>query len=342
MLVSEFDYDLPEELIAQEPLPQRDHSRLMVLHRGTRTWEHRHFYDLPAYLAPGDTLVMNETRVFPARLLGRRTGTGGRVELLLLRPVGEGHWEGLVRPSRRLHAGDRLEFGNGRLSAVIEADLGAGRRIVRLEADGPEVMPAIEEVGKVPLPPYIKKPLANPDRYQTVYAHTTGSVAAPTAGLHFTPSLLRQIAEQGVREVYVTLHVGIGTFRPVRVTTVEQHVMDQEYYSVSAAAAEEINETKRRGGRVVAVGTTVCRTLESAAGEDGLVEPGERFTGLFIHPGYRWRMVDALITNFHLPRSTLLMLVSSFAGREFVLAAYREAIKERYRFYSFGDAMLIL
>lgn len=342
MLVSEFDYDLPDELIAQEPLLPRDHSRLMVLHRDTKTWEHRHFYDLPSYLAPGDVLVLNETRVFPARLLGRRAGTGGQVELLLLRPLPDGRWEGLLRPSRRLRAGERLEFGDGRLVAQVEDDRGEGRRVVSLLASGPDVMAVIEAIGRVPVPPYIKKPLHDPGRYQTVYARKTGSVAAPTAGLHFTPDLLKAIAEKGVHEVYITLHVGIGTFRPVRVETVEEHVMDEEFYEIPEKAAAEINRARSEGGRIVAVGTTVCRTLESAVGEDGLLQPQSRSTNLFIRPGHRWRAVDALITNFHLPRSTLLMLVSSFAGREFIMAAYREAINQKYRFYSFGDAMLIL
>lgn len=342
MLVSEFDYDLPEELIAQEPLSPRDHSRLMVLHRDTKTWEHRHFYDLPSYLAPGDVLVLNETRVFPARLLGKRAGTGGRVELLLVHPLPDGRWEGLVRPSRRLRTGDRLEFGDGRLVAQVEDDCGEGRRVVSLTADGKDVMAAIEAIGRVPVPPYIKKPLHDPGRYQTVYARNTGSVAAPTAGLHFTPELLQSIAQKGVHEVYITLHVGIGTFRPVRVENVEEHVMDEEFYEIPAKAAAEINHARSQGGRVVAVGTTVCRTLESAVGADGLLQCQSTSTDLFIRPGHQWRAVDALITNFHLPRSTLLMLVSSFAGREFVMAAYREAIEQRYRFYSFGDAMLIL
>ncbi|MDI3297693.1 MAG: tRNA preQ1(34) S-adenosylmethionine ribosyltransferase-isomerase QueA [Bacillota bacterium] len=346
MLVDEFDYDLPEELIAQEPLEPRDASRLMVLDRGRGSWEHRRFRDLVDILRPGDCLVLNDTRVRPARLLGRRA-SGGRVELLLLRPLEGDRWEVLGRPARRLRAGSLLLFGaeeageEERLEAEVLANRGEGLLEVRFRYRG-AWEELLRRLGQVPLPPYIRKPLDDPERYQTVYAREPGSAAAPTAGLHFTPELLERLRRRGVEQVPLTLHVGLDTFRPVLEREVERHRMHAEFFTLSGSAAAAINRARAAGGRVVAVGTTVVRTLESVAGPDGRVEPRQGWTELFIYPGYRYRVVDALLTNFHLPRSTLLMLVAAFAGRDLVLAAYREAVRQRYRFFSFGDAMLIL
>lgn len=338
-LVADYDYVLPPELIAQEPVEPRDMSRLMVVRRASGELEHRRFRDLVEYLDPGDLLVLNDTRVLPARLVGRKA-TGGHVEVLLVKHLGGDRWEALAKPSRRLPPGTELTFG-GRLRVVLEGYGSAQTRIVRLEADG-DVWEALHAVGQVPLPPYIERPLADPERYQTVYARHEGSAAAPTAGLHFTEELFRRLDARGVRRAYVTLHVGIGTFRPVTVERVRDHVMHSEWYRVPPETAALVNETKAAGRRVVAVGTTSCRTLESAAAPDGTVTPGAGETSLFIYPGYRFRVIDALITNFHLPRSTLLMLVAAFAGKELTDRAYREAVERRYRFYSLGDAMLIL
>ncbi len=399
--VSDFDYSLPQELIAQTPIEPRDASRLLVLNRASGTFEHRHFRDIGAYLRPGDVLVANQSRVLPARLLGHRSETGGAVEVLLLaeRPdLGPDHWETLVRPGRRLREGSRVVFGDGagainraptpglkaRLYAEILQRTEAGGRIVRFwvveqgrdesrpyrgirggetmrdqvdrrgrdesrpyeglgERPHRSVRELIEEVGRMPLPPYIHETLSDPERYQTVYARIMGSAAAPTAGLHFTPRLLEQLRRQGVRVGFVTLHVGLDTFRPIECEDIHEHKMHSEEIDLDAPTAELINETRRAGGRLVAVGTTTVRVLESIAGfYDGRLEPYHGSTRLFITPGYRFQVVDAMITNFHLPRSTLLLLVSAFAGKALIEKAYQEAIRERYRFYSFGDAMLIV
>jgi S-adenosylmethionine:tRNA ribosyltransferase-isomerase len=343
MDVSEFDFHLPEELIAQSPPPRRADSRLMVLDRETGELEHRRFSDLTEYLRPGDVLVINDTRVRPARLIGMKKETGGRVEILLLKPLGEDRWEVLAKPARRLKPGSTILFGNGELQAVVEGESGvAGGRIVRLAYEAEDLEALLERLGEMPLPPYIRKRLEDPERYQTVYARAVGSAAAPTAGLHFTPELLEEIRDKGVDIASVTLHVGLGTFRPVTAERVEEHRMHAEYYEVGEAAAERIRSARKRGGRVVAVGTTSVRTLETVAGLHGEIVPAKGWTDIFIYPGYRFRAVDALITNFHLPRSTLLMLVSAFASRRQILAAYEEAVNRRYRFFSFGDAMLIL
>lgn len=341
MDVHDFNYDLPPELIAQEPVTPRDISRLMVLKKTTGEIEHGIFRDLLGYLQAPDILVLNETRVRSARLRGQRANTGGQVEVLLLRPLDGTRWEALVRPGRRLRPGSEVLLGGGKLTARVEAVTPAGTYIISLSEAG-DIENLIEEVGEVPLPPYIKKRLDDPARYQTVYATEPGSAAAPTAGLHFTPELLQLLTERGVQVVRVILHVGIDTFRPVRVARVEEHQMHSEYYRVSPEAAERINAARAAGGRIIAVGTTVVRTLESCASATGEVQAAQGETRLFIYPGYRFRVVDGLVTNFHLPRSTLLMLVSAFAGREQVLYAYRVAVQERYRFYSFGDAMLII
>lgn len=341
MRVSDFDYELPEDLIAQQPAEPRDAARLLVVDRETGRLEHRRFRDLPRYLTAGDVLVLNDTRVIPARLFGLKEPTGGRVEVLLLERREPDVWEALVRPGRRVPAGSRVAFGQGGLRAVVLDRTEAGGRLLRFEPAG-ELDRRLGELGQMPLPPYIRAPLSDPERYQTVYARQEGSAAAPTAGLHFTPALLRQVADHGVQVAYLTLHVGLGTFRPVQVERIEEHTMHAEYYAVPEATAAAVNKARRDGRRVVAVGTTVARTLEAAAGDDGAVRAGEGRTDLFIYPGYRWKVVDGLVTNFHLPRSTLLMLVSAFLGRERTLAAYEEAVRQRYRFFSFGDAMLIL
>lgn len=341
MRVEDFDYHLPPELIAQRPVEPRDASRLLVLHRNSGRLEHRRFYELPLYLKPGDVLVLNDTRVIPARLWGKKAKTGGQVEVFLLKPLGGDCWEALVRPGRRVPPGTELIFGGGKLRAKVLKRTPQGGRLVEFEYEG-KWEEVIERLGEVPLPPYIKEKLPDPERYQTVYASKPGSVAAPTAGLHFTPRLLKELEEKGIKIVYILLHVGLGTFRPVREEVVEKHKMHAEYFRVDEGAARTINEARRQGGRVIAVGTTVVRTLETVATPEGDIKPGEGLTELFIYPGYRFKAVEGLITNFHLPRSTLLMLVCAFAGREKILEAYQVAIKERYRFYSFGDAMLIL
>ncbi len=340
MKTSDFMYDLPEELIAQTPVEPRDHSRMLVIPRDGGELEHRHFFDLPEYLRPGDALVINETRVIPARLMGERSG-GGACEILLLKQVGPKRWETLVRPGKKLRVGARVRFGDGRLEAEIVGDTDAGGRIVDFFCEG-TLEAALDELGEMPLPPYIHEKLEDRERYQTVYAKSEGSAAAPTAGLHFTPELLEKIRQMGVDIIPVLLHVGLGTFRPVKAEEVEDHVMHSEYYEVSEEAAAHINETRRRGGRVIAVGTTSVRTLESAAVGKGIIAPGSGWTNIFIKPGYEFQLVDGLITNFHLPGSTLVMLVSALLGRERTLSVYETAVRERYRFFSFGDATLIL
>ena len=340
MLVSDFDYDLPKELIAQDPLADRSSSRLMVLDKETGAVEHHVFREITQYLNPGDCLVINDTKVIPARLIGTREGHTGECEVLLLKRLSDTDWEALVRPGKKLREGARLTFGEGQLKGEVREVKPDGNRVVRFFFDGiwEEVLDAL---GQMPLPPYITHRLQDKNRYQTVYAKHEGSAAAPTAGLHFTNELLDEIRAKGVKIGYVTLHVGLGTFRPVKEEEVTDHVMHTEWYQVTEEAAAAINAAKAAGHRVICVGTTSCRTVESAADEAGTVHPGSGETSIFIYPGYRFKVLDALITNFHLPQSTLIMLVSALAGREHVLAAYREAVKERYRFFSFGDAMLI-
>ena len=342
MDINEFNYYLPPELIAQEPLPQRDKSRLMVLDRQMNRLEHKYFPDLINYLTPGNVLVFNETKVIPARLYGRKVNGGARVEVLLTKEQRGGlRWEALVRPARRVKVGSLLTFGNGLLTGKVVEETAAGGRIIEFQ-NKDTFKASLEKIGLMPLPPYIKKYPADPTRYQTVYARLEGSVAAPTAGLHFTPELLTQIKEKGGQVVFVLLHVGLGTFQPVRKKIVSCHQMHSEYFSVGADAAEVINKGRRQGKRIIAVGTTTVRCLETMALESGEVKSGAGWTDLFIYPGYRFKAIDGLVTNFHLPRSTLLLMVSALAGREKILQAYQEAIKQRYRFYSFGDAMLIL
>jgi len=339
MKTSDFYFDLPEELIAQTPLERRDASRLLCLDRWSGAREHRIFSELPELLHPGDCLVMNDSRVLPARLMGMRE-TGGVVEVLLLRDLGGGRWECLTRPGRKTRPGTRLIFGNGELEAEVLEVAEGGNRIVEFKYEG-IFLEVLERLGKMPLPPYIKVELEDGERYQTVYSKEPGSAAAPTAGLHFTKELLARIADRGVRECFVTLHVGLGTFRPVKAEDIEEHEMHSEFCIMPEETARIITETKRSGCRVVCVGTTSCRTVESFANEDGTMDAKSGWTNIFIYPGYRFKCMDALVTNFHLPESTLIMLVSAFAGRENVLAAYNEAVREKYRFFSFGDAMFI-
>lgn len=340
MKTSDFYYDLPEELIAQDPIPDRSASRLLCLDRKSGSIRHEHFSDLPSHLGEGDCLVINDTKVIPARLYGRREETGGAVEVLLLKRLADSSWECLVRPGKKCRPGSRLEFGEGRLRAEITDVVEDGNRIIRFEFDGifEEIL---DELGEMPLPPYIRHKLAEKDRYQTVYARVSGSAAAPTAGLHFTEELLEKIKSSGVKIAHVTLHVGLGTFRPVKAEEIADHHMHTEFYQIDEDQAALINSVRKNGGRIICVGTTSVRTLESAADENGCLHAGSGETNIFIYPGYRFRITDALITNFHLPESTLIMLVSAFAGREKVLNAYSEAVRERYRFFSFGDAMLI-
>ena len=340
MKTHDFWYDLPEELIAQTPLERRDSSRLCVLDKATGQVTHRHFYDIIDYLHPGDTLVMNDSRVLPARLLGHRP-TGGAVEVLLLRDLGDKKWECLCKPGRKMKEGDQVLFGNGELTAVVDHVQEDGNRIVRFQYEG-IFLEVLERLGKMPLPPYIKEELQDQERYQTVYSREVGSAAAPTAGLHFTNELLDKIRAKGVATVFVTLHVGLGTFRPVKAEEISDHHMHAELCQLSQETADILNHTRRSGGRIVCVGTTSCRTLESLVDEDGTFRPKSKWTEIFIYPGYQFKAMDALITNFHLPESTLVMLVSAFAGREHVLNAYNEAVRERYRFFSFGDAMAIM
>lgn len=339
MKKSDFDFYLPEELIAQTPLEKRDGSRLLVLDKESGAMEHRHFYDLPEYLRAGDCLVLNNSRVLPARLIGTRPG-GGAVELVLLRDLGEGRWECLSRPGRKTKPGTELAFGGGELKATVEAVAEGGNRIVKFDYQG-IFLEVLERLGKMPLPPYIKEELQDPERYQTVYSRELGSAAAPTAGLHFTNELLEKIQAMGVKVCYVTLHVGLGTFRPVKEDEIENHEMHSEFCIIPEDTARTVTETKQKGGRIVAVGTTSCRTLESFAKDDGTLEACSGWTDIFIYPGYSFKCIDALVTNFHLPESTLIMLVSALAGREHILNAYRTAVEEKYRFFSFGDAMFI-
>ena len=339
MRTKDFWYDLPEELIAQTPLERRDASRLMVLDRNSGEVAHRHFYDIADYLQPGDCLVMNNSRVLPARLLGHRP-TGGAVEVLLLRDLGQKRWECLVKPGKKMQAGQEVIFGNGELSATVAAVQDDGNRVVEFCYEG-IFLEVLERLGKMPLPPYIKAELEDQERYQTVYSKEVGSAAAPTAGLHFTTELLERIRVKGVKTAFVTLHVGLGTFRPVKVDSIMEHHMHSELCMMSDETADILNETRRNGGRIICVGTTSCRTLESLVNADGSFEAKSRWTDIFIYPGYTFKAMDALITNFHLPESTLVMLVSAFAGRDHVLNAYDQAVKEKYRFFSFGDAMYI-
>ena len=340
MKVTDFDFYLPEELIAQHPLEKRDQSRLMVLDRNTGEIEHKKFYDIIDYLEKGDTLVLNNTRVMPARLIGEKEHTGGKIEFLLLKRLEGDKWECLAKPGKSAKPGRRFIFGEGKLIAEVIEVLENGNRIIEFTYDG-IFEQVLDSLGEMPLPPYIHERLEDRERYQTVYSKEEGSAAAPTAGLHFTKELLQKIKDKGINIAYVTLHVGLGTFRPVKVETIENHDMHSEFYILNEENADIINETKRRGNRVISVGTTSTRTLETIADENGLVKAQSGWTNIFIYPGYKFKIIDNLITNFHLPESTLIMLVSTLAGREHVLAAYNEAVKEKYRFFSFGDAMFI-
>lgn len=336
---SDFDFYLPEELIAQTPLEKRDNSRLLHLDKNTGKIEHKHFYDIKQYIRPGDCLVLNDSRVLPARLIGTRP-TGGAVELVLLKDLGDNCWECLSRPGRKTKPGQELIFGNGELTAVVQDLTQGGNRIVKFDYKG-IFLEILERLGKMPLPPYIKEELQDSERYQTVYSKELGSAAAPTAGLHFTKELLSEIEDMGVSICCVTLHVGLGTFRPVKAENIEDHDMHSEFCIIPEETAKTVNDTKKAGGRVIAVGTTSCRTLESFTTDDGVLHATSGWTNIFIYPGYTFKCIDALITNFHLPESTLIMLVSALAGRECILNAYKTAVIEKYRFFSFGDAMFI-
>lgn len=340
MNVKDFNYELPQELIAQDPLEDRSSSRLLVLDKHTGETEHRHFRDILSYLKKGDCLVINDTKVIPARLIGHRIGTDGKIEVLLLKRKSDRVWETLVKPGKKMKVGTEVSFGDGLLKGKVIDVVDEGNRLIQFEYEGifEEIL---DQLGQMPLPPYITHQLKDKNRYQTVYAKHNGSAAAPTAGLHFTKELLQEIEEMGVSIAHVTLHVGLGTFRPVKVDTIEEHHMHSEFYIVEEEEAKKINDTKKNGGRVICVGTTSCRTLESAAGEDGILKAGSGWTEIFIYPGYQFKILDCLITNFHLPESTLVMLVSALAGREHILNAYEEAVREKYRFFSFGDAMFI-
>lgn len=341
MKTSDFYFDLPEELIAQEPLADRASSRLLVVDKETENVEHRHFRDIQEYLRAGDCLVINDTRVLPARLFGERVGTGARIEILLLVRKSIDTWEVLVRPGKKARPGDKISFGDGKLTAEILETIEGGNRIIRFQYDG--VFESIlDELGEMPLPPYITHRLEDKERYQTVYAKHDGSAAAPTAGLHFTPELLEEIQQMGVKIAHVTLHVGLGTFRPVKVENILEHEMHSEYYVVEESQAAIINDARKNGGRIIAVGTTSTRTLESVTDLDGVVHAGSGWTKIFIYPGYTFHAIDGMITNFHLPESTLIMLISALMGKELILRVYQEAVKERYRFFSFGDACLFL
>ena len=340
MKTSDFNYELPPELIAQTPIQRRDASRLLVLDKNTGAWQHRHFYDLPEYLRPGDCLILNNSRVLPARLLGHRLPGGGACEVLLLIDRGQKTWECLVRPGKRMRTGAKLSFGDGELTAEVVEELPGGNRLVRFDYEG-IFLEVLEKLGKMPLPPYIKEELQDQERYQTVYSREVGSAAAPTAGLHFTPQLLEEIKDMGVEIAQILLHVGLGTFRPVKEDAITDHKMHSEYYEVGEQAAQIISRAKREGRRVIAVGTTSVRTLESAA-NDGTIDPCFGNTSIFIYPPYKFKCVDCLVTNFHLPESTLIMLVSALVGREKTLQLYKTAVEEKYRFFSFGDAMLII
>ena len=340
MKTSDFYYDLPKELIAQDPLKDRSASRLMHLNKETGEYEHGHFRDILKYLKPGDCLVINDTKVIPARLYGSKVGTDAAIEILLLKRRENDIWETLVKPGKKCKVGTVISFGDGILTGEVVDIVDEGNRLIQFHYDGifEEIL---DQLGEMPLPPYITHKLQDKNRYQTVYAKHEGSAAAPTAGLHFTKELLQQVQDAGVKIAHVTLHVGLGTFRPVKVEDVTQHHMHSEFYVVEEDQAKLINDTKAAGGRVIAVGTTSCRTLESATGEDGILKVGSGWTEIFIYPGYRFKMIDGLITNFHLPESTLVMLVSALAGKEHIMAAYEEAVREKYRFFSFGDAMMI-
>lgn len=340
MKTYDFYYDLPPELIAQTPLDRRDGSRLLALNKESGATEHMHFYDLPKLLRKGDCLVLNDSRVLPARLLGHREPTGGAVEVLLLIDRGDKVWECLVRPGRKIKPGTKLSFGDGLLTADVLEEVEGGNRLIRFHYEG-IFLELLEQLGKMPLPPYIKEELNDPERYQTVYSREVGSAAAPTAGLHFTKELLKQVEAMGVVIAYVTLHVGLGTFRPVKEEDILDHEMHAEYCTISHETAEKINKAKKSGGRVICVGTTSCRTIESWAAEDGTMKESAGWTSIYIYPGYCFKVLDCLITNFHLPESTLVMLVSALAGREHILDAYKEAVMQKYRFFSFGDAMFI-
>lgn len=341
MNTADFDFHLPEELIAQTPLEKRDASKLLIVNRETGEMQNKHFHSIIDMLEPGDALVMNDTRVLPARLYGQKVETGGHVELLLLKNTSGDEWEVLAKPAKRLKVGTRISFGDGRLSAVVTEELAHGGRIVRFEYQG-IFLEVLESLGEMPLPPYIHEKLDDRERYQTVYAKESGSAAAPTAGLHFTKELLAEIQAKGVHLVYLTLHVGLGTFRPVAVDNLDEHEMHSEFYQLSEEAAATLRSVKENGGRVIAVGTTSIRTMETIGSKfDGQIQADSGWTNIFIKPGYEWKVVDAFSTNFHLPKSTLVMLVSAFAGRELVLDAYHHAIQEHYRFFSFGDAMFI-
>ena len=340
MNTSDFYYDLPKELIAQDPLEDRSASRLMHLNKETGEYEHGHFRDILKYLKPGDCLVINDTKVIPARLYGSKVGTDAAIEILLLKRRENDIWETLVKPGKKCKVGTVISFGDGILTGEVVDIVDEGNRLIQFHYDGifEEIL---DQLGEMPLPPYITHKLQDKNRYQTVYAKHEGSAAAPTAGLHFTKELLQQVQDAGVKIAHVTLHVGLGTFRPVKVEDVTQHHMHSEFYVVEEDQAKLINDTKAAGGRVIAVGTTSCRTLESATGEDGILKAGSGWTEIFIYPGYRFKMIDGLITNFHLPESTLVMLVSALAGKEHIMAAYEEAVREKYRVFSFGDAMMI-
>lgn len=336
----EFYYELPEELIAQDPIEPRDHSRLLVVDRHTGKREDKHFYDLPDFLRPGDCLILNDSRVMPARLYGNRKGTGARVELLLLTPKGKDTWEVLAGPGRKALPGNTLVFGNGALEADVLEVMPDGNRIVKFRYEG-EFYALLEEIGQMPLPHYITHELKDKERYQTVYSREVGSAAAPTAGLHFTPELLDRIRQMGVKVGFITLHVGLGTFRPVKEEEITDHKMHFEHYCLPQETADIINETRKNGGRVIGVGTTASRTLESVGLTDGVMLPAEGWTNIFIYPGYKFKVLDAMITNFHLPESTLIMFVSALLGHELTMESYRHAVEQRYRFYSFGDSMMI-
>ncbi len=341
MNINDFDYNLPEELIAQTPLADRTASRLLVMDKKSGELSHKHFSDILAYVNPGDCLVLNNTRVIPARLFGVRAGTGAAIELLLLRQMENDVWETLVRPGKKCRPGDVISFAQGKLTAEILSVKDDGNRLVQFHYQG-IFNEILAELGEMPLPPYIKEKLADPERYQTVYSRIEGSAAAPTAGLHFTNELLDALRQKGVHLAFVTLHVGLGTFRPVKTENIEEHHMHTEVYNVTKETADIINQAKAGGGRIICVGTTATRVVESLSDENGIMHAGSGETSIFIYPGYQFKCMDALITNFHLPKSTLVMLVSALAGRENVLAAYDEAVKERYRFFSFGDAMFIV
>lgn len=341
LTTEDFDYDLPEELIAQTPLEKRDQSRMLVLNSKTGEYRDEYFYDIIDYLEPGDALVMNDSRVLPARIYGVKPETGGHLEVLLLNNIEGDRWETLVKPAKRAKVGTKIKFGNGELTATVKEELEHGGRIVEFDYDG-IFLEVLEDLGEMPLPPYIKEKLDDPEMYQTVYSKEVGSAAAPTAGLHFTKELLEKIEAKGVKLVYLTLHVGLGTFRPVSVDNIEDHKMHSEFYRLSKEAADTLNEVRANGGRIIATGTTSIRTLETIGSKfDGQIKADSGWTDIFIKPGYEWKVVNGFITNFHLPKSTLVMLVAAFTGRENILNAYKHAVEEKYRFFSFGDAMFI-